>query len=72
MGGRTFEGKALFAIKKRGVHIFEGGVLFGRLRYVLNGGNLSCTQFTFLLHFINCFLKLSLCVSFLPSSVAIV
>ena len=52
-------------LKKRGGRIFEGGLLFGRLRYVFNGGNLSCTWFTFLLHFINYLLKLGLCLFFL-------
>ena len=38
MGGRTFERKAPFAttsFKKGGGCIFEGGLIFGRLRYVL-------------------------------------
>ena len=36
MGGRTFERKAPFAttsFKKGGGRIFEGGLIFGRLRY---------------------------------------
>ena len=33
-GGRTFERKATTSVKKGGGRIFEGGLIFGRLRYV--------------------------------------